>query len=335
MRGFAAYLMLCFLTPLLAWGQDIHFSQFGAAPLNYNPALTGDFDGDYRFIGNYRTQWSAVTVPYLSYGLSADASSPLSLNGVGAGVSFLYDKTGDSQFSTLILNLATAYTKYVGDSTHAVSFGGNFGFTNRTIDYSALQFGNQYNGFFFDGTINPNEAFTRDSRFYANVNLGTSYTFKKEDRKRIRAGVSLFNLTGPQQSFFDAAGIALDRRFNLHADAQWKLNDKFDVLPGLLWSQQGPFREIVAGSSAKYILINQGPVYRAVYAGIWGRSRDAAFISGGMDYDNWRVGLSYDLNLSTLRPASNNRGGFEVSVIYIVRAFKPRKVKHIICPDYI
>jgi len=40
--------------------QDIHYSQFDRSPLNINPALTGLFKGDLRFIGNYRSQWNRV-----------------------------------------------------------------------------------------------------------------------------------------------------------------------------------------------------------------------------------------------------------------------------------
>jgi len=53
---------LAVLLMLVSWNsqaQDIHFSQFQVAPMNYNPALAGQFDGDLRFIANQRTQWRA------------------------------------------------------------------------------------------------------------------------------------------------------------------------------------------------------------------------------------------------------------------------------------
>ena len=52
--------------------QDIHFSQFNLAPLNLNPAMTGSFNGDYRFVGNLRNQWSSVTVPYKTFAFSVE-----------------------------------------------------------------------------------------------------------------------------------------------------------------------------------------------------------------------------------------------------------------------
>jgi hypothetical protein len=54
-----------------------------------------------------------------------------------------------------------------------------------------------------------------------------------------------------------------------------------------------------------------------------------------MDYQNWFAGLSYDINFSKLMPASNIRGGIELSVRYIITRFNPKKVLHRVCPDYI
>ena len=42
-------------------GQDFHLSQYDAAPMYLNPALVGQFDGQYRLHGHYRTQWGSVS----------------------------------------------------------------------------------------------------------------------------------------------------------------------------------------------------------------------------------------------------------------------------------
>jgi hypothetical protein len=98
---------------------------------------------------------------------------------------------------------------------------------------------------------------------------------------------------------------------------------------------QGKYREYMVGSSLKYTLVNRLGTYRAVYAGLWYRNRDAAFLSLGMDYQNWFVGLSYDINFSSLAVASNARGGMEIAVRYVINRFKISKAIHRVCPDYI
>ncbi len=37
----------------------------------------------------------------------------------------------------------------------------------------------------------------------------------------------------------------------------------------------------------------------------------------GLEYSTFRLGISYDVNISALKTASNGRGGMEVSLIYI------------------
>jgi hypothetical protein len=42
--------------------------------------------------------------------------------------------------------------------------------------------------------------------------------------------------------------------------------------------------------------------------------------------------MSYDINISTLTPASRNRGGFELSVTYM--AYRPLQEKPVHCPGF-
>jgi hypothetical protein len=53
-----------------------------------------------------------------------------------------------------------------------------------------------------------------------------------------------------------------------------------------------------------------------------------------MDYRNFNVGISYDVNTSKLIAATNRRGGFELSVIYILRKAVPFIAKKRVCPIY-
>lgn len=325
-------LSVIFFAPMTA--QDIHFSQFWASPMNINPSLTGQFDGDYRFIGNQRTQWKSVTVPYMTVGLSADAHNVLDQEDLGAGLSFYYDQAGDSRFKTVHLNLSGSYTLHLDeDSLHHLALGVQTGMTNRNIDYTDLRFDNQYNGLFYDPSLAHNEIFARESRTYLNFNLGGTYYYILGDRKSISAGFAFYNLTAPKQSFFNNDDILLDIRMNFHANAQLKLTDEMDLLPGLLFSKQGKMQELLVGSSVRYTLSNNP--YRALYAGLWVRNKDAGYLHLGMDYDDWNVGVSYDFNFSGLVPASNARGGLEISVIYILRNWAPPIQRHRVCPNFI
>lgn len=121
----------------------------------------------------------------------------------------------------------------------------------------------------------------------------------------------------------------------MSANAEWRLNDKLNILPSLLFMSQGEFSEFNFGGSVKYILTDFIGLYRTVWFGMFYRNKDAGFMTAGVDYDNWKVGLSYDINTSSLVPASRRRGGLEIAIIYIVNKTPFKRVQHRVCPNYI
>ncbi len=333
--GMSVVIIMITLSGKSLSGQDIHFSQFVSSPMNLNPALTGNFKGGYRFVGNGRRQWSSVTLPYQTLALSADANNFLRLKNVGAGMSLYQDKTGDSHFSTFLMNLAASYRIRINkDSTQFISLGVQSGFTSRRIDYSNLYYDNQFNGYVYDASTPSIEEFQNAGRIYANLNAGINWTYTIKERTGISAGFSIFNLSNPKQSFFNNNFILLDKRYTLHAAGQFKLSERFDLLPNLLFMTQGTFKEFNVGTSLKYIVNGNPTKYRALYIGGSLRAGDAGFAMIGMDYQKLYVGLSYDINYSNLKPASNYRGGMEFAVIYILDVL-PKKRMYKICPSYI
>lgn len=324
------------LLPCFLWGQDIHFSQFDIAPMNLNPALAGQFDGDYRFIGNQRTQWRSVTVPYSTIGGSVDARNFNQVAGLGTGLSIYQDKAGDSRLSTLQVNLAGSFIFNVSkDSLQSFSAGVHLGITSRKIDYSDLQYDNQWNGFSYDPGLNPNEPYTRDARTYANLNVGMAYFYQPERRKSLTAGISIFNLNTPKQSFYDDDAIKLDPRVVMHVGGEIPVSEDVNVLPALQFQLQGKFVETIIGGTGKYVLLDEAGLYRTIFGGLYYRTKDAGYLLAGMDYDAWRVGISYDINLSDLKPASNRKGGLEISVVYILKKFRAMDINRRICPDFL
>jgi len=319
-----------------AHAQDIHFSQFEYAPFNLNPALAGQFAGDYRFILNQRTQWRSVTVPYSTVGFSADAREPGGAKGVGAGLGIYHDRAGDSRFSHFQLNGAgSLMLPLTTDSLHNIAFGIQLGLTNQRIDYSALTYDNQWNGLVFDPGVDPGEIFARSSRTYLNFHGGLSYFYQPEKRKRLLVGLSTFNLASPGQSFFDNDGVKLAVRYNVHLSIDYPIHNDWDIVFSTFRGMQANYRETILGASGRYILEKRAGLYRTVFGGMYYRTKDAGYLLAGMDYDQWRVGISYDINLSNLKPASQSRGGFEFSVVYILARPKINSAFKRICPEYI
>lgn len=332
MTRFIVYITALIL-PLFTFGQDIHFSQFFHSPINTNPALTGQFDGDYRGVANFRTQWNSVSIPYNTIGLAGDARGFMSsLPGLHGGFSILHDKTGDSRFKTQQFNVSGAYEiPLTSDSVHAVSGGLQVGITNRNIDYNALTFDNQYNGYSYDPNLGTGESFARNSRVYGNFNFGGVYKYKPEDRKYIVAGVAFHDLTSPKQSFYNDLNIKLDRRVTLHATGNYPITKEIDLQPGVQMMFQGTYKEIIIGTNAKYNMFGK----KAVIGGIWYRNSDAFYLLAGYQQDNIIGAISYDVNVSGLKPASNMRGALEIGIIYVFKKYKPTFKRYRTCPNYL
>jgi hypothetical protein len=51
-----------------------------------------------------------------------------------------------------------------------------------------------------------------------------------------------------------------------------------------------------------------------------------------LDYNPFSVTLSYDVNVSKLKPSSYGRGGFELSVSYA--GFRKKKGEYLLCPRF-
>jgi hypothetical protein len=73
-----------------------------------------------------------------------------------------------------------------------------------------------------------------------------------------------------------------------------------------------------------------------VYMGAWARFNnvtDALIPYVGLEFGDVHIGATYDVNVSSLQPASNSRGGLELSLIYIKKPVD-RSLKKLNCPKF-
>jgi len=314
-----------------AWNQDIHWSQFNDNQLFQNPANAGNFYGDLRIIGNYRDQWRSVSVPFSTFSMSVDKQTKK----LGYGIMAFHDQAGDGKFSTIELQGNVSYNlKLSADSAHNLRGGINFGMNHRQVNWNSFYFDSQFNGYIFNPILPTNEVIQTDRKTNLSIGGGIVYDWVKNPRLRVSTGISAFNLNRPNQGFYNAT-IKRAIRYNGFLKATIAIKPMIDVIPSIQFSSQGTYQELVLGSSVKHYLPSKTFVYRAVYAGLWMRNKDACMLTLGYDHQDLFVGLSYDINLSKLLPASNARGGFEIALRYIINRFKPKRADHRVCPDYI
>ncbi len=337
-KAILAFILLSLIFDLVSYSQDIHFSQFNFSPLNQNPANTNLFDGDYRFVGNYRNQWPSVPVRYNTFSFSTEANFLTLKNNdrIGAGLVFFFDRAGDSRFTSLNTALSISYIKSLDKKFHnAISAGIQFGLVNRNINYSKLNFDNQWNGDVYDPNISIDESFSRTRFNYFDLGVGLAYRYSKNERTNFTLGFGATHLSQPKQSFYNDNSVKLNPRFTVHTRAQVKVAKRLDVVPELMFQMQDSKYEMDYGAHIKYYLPMSIPHTVALNLGAYGRSAEAGWLFAGMDYDNLQVNLSYDINFSKLHVASRYNGGFEVSVIYILAKVKKINKPGAVCPAFL
>lgn len=334
--------LVCFIPE--GHSQDIHFSQYWNNPLMLNPAMTGTFDGDIRYIGNLRDQWAAFPVTYRTGFASADMKFLRGKNEssfFGGGATLFFDHAGDAKIATTQLGLNGSYTQRIGKS-HFLSIGLNGTVSNRAFKYEKLTWDAQYYDCQWHAGAPSGENFDRANKIYADFGTGINYHFQPAGKRtRVDAGLGYFHINEPKKNFWNAATITLPARYTAYLMTTLPIGKKTDLRLMGQGSYQGTYTEHVVGAGARHhisqaktreMAFGYGMGYRFNARGIG--DIDAIYPYVQMDYKQWNVGLSYDINLSDAKTATYNRGGLELSVIYTIKsvpvtAFCPT------CPTYL
>lgn len=320
----------------LAHAQDIHFSQFNDLPIALNPALTGNMDGTFRAGTIYRNQWNSVTVPFESTGLYADfKTTPAFLKGktIGWGVQILNDRAGSGGLSENILSFSTSYHHFIDKKqTQLITGGLSFGGFQKTIDISKVNFENQfiYESANF-GNIGSGESLQNNGLTKFDMAIGASYSYFTPYGFTAKGGISVSHLTTPNTSFYGNED-PLGRKVNIHANCFYPLNERFDVDPSMLMSFQNGNNNVIMGADLLYDLGRTTLEKIDLKLGVFARFGDAVNFTMGMNHDNWSIDLGYDLNVSSLSPASQTRGAFEISISFVNRMFKGAKNFNYVIP---
>jgi type IX secretion system PorP/SprF family membrane protein len=315
--------------------QDIHFSQLYNSPINLNPANTGFFDGDYRFVGNFKNQWNTVPVPYNSSSLTADSRIKIKSKKIGIGILLNQDQSGDSRFKTFNSALNFSYqTPITKDSSQFISVGIQTGITSKSVNYNYLSFNNQYNGDTYNANAPTGENFQSNRIIYPDLGMGLNYQLLLNKLSSVTLSGSLLHINSPKQSLFKDNQTRLDKKYILSISGQFRIIPKVDLLPFIAYSKQGKFNETLLGTRIRYLFPSVNGYSSAFYLGFYSRVKDAIIFTVGMDYYNFHVSISYDVTTSNFKTANNMRGGPEFSVIYIFKKLIPFVAKKRMCPVY-
>jgi type IX secretion system PorP/SprF family membrane protein len=329
--GLLLMAVISLLFTLPANAQDPGFSQFFASPLTLNPALTGKFNGILRVAGNYRNQWPAINNAFITSTVSIDA--PILVNKLpvndtwGIGFLAMNDKTASGILTSNYFSFSTAYHKALDvDGYHSIGVGFQGTYANQNLDGTRLTF---EDGLQLDGTFlrSPTEAINSEfvSVHYFDADLGVLYNASTDGNNNFYLGASAYHLNRPKASFLGVDTINIPIRETIHGGGFFPLAGTASTIyvSGLISNQAGARQYVLGGAwSASATTDETSPVN--FYAGVWARftnnTTDALIPYVGLDYNNFSLGVTYDVNISPLASASQSRGGIEISLIYIKKS---------------
>lgn len=329
--------LLFVLSSINLSAQDIHFSDFYATPLNTNPALTGVFRGNTRIMGILRDQYRAVTLPYQTVSVGFDTRKDKIMNtnnALGFGAIVNADVAGDSKFGTYQFVVPFALHQYSYGSKLHLTYGISLGFTANTIDYENLRYPEEFEGDRYVENTFIDESQSNTLNSYFSLGLGVNARYNFNDITGLSGGLSLFNVNNPNPTLQGDDNVRTRRRMMLHTMFRRKIAETVEVLPSAKIQFQGSFQEFqFGGQIAKYF---DNLKLQRIHVGSWFRAKnkDAVILNLGFEIGAIQLGFSYDVNISKLQEASDNRGGFEISLIYIYTKRKSSKKRSVKCPGY-
>jgi type IX secretion system PorP/SprF family membrane protein len=272
-----------------------------------------------------------VAKAYQTYGVAFEQSikyKKLKGSHFAVSGSIFRDVAGDAKLSNINPNVGLCYVQTLSKTTK-LSAGIQGGFMYKTIDVNGLRWDNQFNGYEYDPALPtgegqvPRSAITAyDAGGGVNFNYAQSEKFiSSKDGNKFNMGLAAFHYEIPKNSFFQTTEKVQTRVVG-YANADINIpRSKNAIMPSLVYMFQGPNREFLAGALFKFILADASTRTSlkkpsAFAIGAQYRFKDAIIPTILYQYDKYALGISYDINVSALTPASNRNGGLEVMLRY-------------------
>ena len=315
--------------------QDVHFSQFFETPLLRNPSLAGIFSGDVRVQAVYRSQWQSVTVPFITQSVNAEYKMPVgnSNDFVTTGMQILHDQAGTTALTTTNVYPALNYHKALSaDRSTYLSLGFMGGYVQRSIDRSKITTDNTYT----HGSDGEDLANTRYGYFDASTGMSFNSTLGTDGQTTYFVGLAYHHFNKPKSSFYDDYSIPVSPKWVASGGIKFPVDETSYLTLDADYSKQASSTEIIGGLmySRKIGTDYDNPLY-TIHFGGYLRYGDAFIPVVKLDYHPFSVALSYDMNISDLKTASQGSGGFEMSITYIGFLDRNNSTKDaVLCPHF-
>ena len=341
MKKILSTLLICVSLVSVSNAQDPNFSQFFASPLTLSPALTGKFDGTVRVAGNYRNQWPTINNAFVTKTVSVDfgilKNRLADIDQFGVGILGVTDRAGDGVLVTNYAGLSLAYHKGLDENGyHQIGAGFQGTYANKRLDVSLVKFTDQLTPLGFTGVTSEIFDSKQINVSYVDINAGVLYNGSTNGYNSFYIGASMYHINRPKESF-QGGQYLLSPRTTIQAGGKIPVGSYHSFNISTNFSTQAKAKNFMVGGAFSYNVNNNDENPTNVYLGAWGRlnsvTNDAIIPYFGLEFSSIHIGYSYDINISSLKAASNSVGGNEISLIYIKKPGDPN-AKKLNCPRF-
>ncbi|MEX2594399.1 MAG: PorP/SprF family type IX secretion system membrane protein [Anditalea sp.] len=324
MKTFIAFYVVMLVFGFSGKAQDFHYSQFYAAPLYLNPALTGSTELS-RFGINYRKQWPGLTHDFNAYSAYFDHYS-FDLNS-GMGMAINSFQESNMKINTSDVSLFYAYKLKLA-ANWDFRFGGQASVVQRNATLDNLIFGDQVN--LFSRSINPNTIdLIPDFEPYSYLDISFGALVNHDF---FWLGGAAHHINQPNLSFYpDNELIYLPVKWGIQGGLNFPLEPNgysgtsFESQASILLSykKQGPFQQFDFGGQIIHQTVLGGISYRGIPGLRNMPNQDSIiFLLGVMLNNGIVIGYSYDFMVSNI--GTQTKGAHEISLRYLFFMGEPR-----------
>ncbi|MEQ9403314.1 MAG: PorP/SprF family type IX secretion system membrane protein [Cyclobacteriaceae bacterium] len=331
MKKLVTYIVCFWGSVFLVKSQDTQFSQYFSASLFLNPAFAGVYNDPSLHMNHRRQVQSADVVNELtqvSFIFPIKPAGRLERSVGGVGIMAYNERSGIAgvfQNSAAFLTYAHNF-KFGLLSSDILSVGLQAGYETRSLNFSDLTWGSQYNPFYgFDDTL-PIPVTEFDNQTGALIiNAGIMYYYNPTRNYMLYqysafSGFSATNVNGPNKSFNVESKSREPMLIKYNGGVEIKYN-KLYTTPSLLFLYLRGNFQFNAGLNFAYA--PNADRYRAkgnqLLFGAWYRLRDSFIFMGGIKFSSMAIRASYDLNTNLFvsdRNVAIAQNAFELSIQY-------------------
>lgn len=313
-------LLILFTFPITLYAQDVQFSQPQNIPLIYNAAQSGLIQKAVRLNVFHRSQWQAIN-GFSTTGTSIDMKLIGQKNKdeyfwIGIGFSLLHDVAAKA-LKTNIFSIKIA-PHFVIAQKSLLSIGVGLGTTQRNIDYSNLSFESQWINNSYDPDLPTYEPIQdKGTLNYITLDAGLDYRYtieNSDDYKLILyAGAAALRLKPAKETlyadFLTPHNNKRSPQYLGYTGIKYSPNGAFLLNPYICMFKQNNNTAVIGSLLAAW-QTNEKTLL-GIGAGYNTQNGIIAFIQA--QYDNAKLGFSYDINLGKAQTINNGKGGAELT----------------------